>query len=208
MNATLEQPKTIPFPPLPTRCIKDFQIPDDAIHADAELSKRMDECAMQLVRLSLLGIAGYGFLIKEIAVGSTSGLEACQKSAIFIIGGAACLVLSLGLAFWARELQVRCSGLQIAILRTFGKLENGGWSEDQVGTLKASLKSYRAEQRNKLDWNRRSMRMAHMLLAIGAASAVVCFFVVLRELKPESKSERAAISVSQQVGTAGKSGVH
>src|ERR1700693_1348845 len=103
---------TIPsdFPPLPTRSVKDFQIPDNAIHPDAELAKRTDDCAMELVRLSLLGIAGYGFLLREMAVGSTSGLRACQEYGVCLLAGAGLLAITAWSALWARELLVRCSG--------------------------------------------------------------------------------------------------
>jgi hypothetical protein len=206
MSATSDHPKAFQFPPVPARCVKDFEIPNEAIHADAELSKRMDECAMQLVRLSLLGIAGYGFLIKEIVAGS-GGAMLTTPGSVLLFTGAACFAVALAFAFWSRELQVRCSGIQIIILRTFGKLENGGWSEGEIDTLERSLVSYREEQKDKLDRNRRCMRAAHLLLVAGAVSAVLCFGVVLMHINPDSKGAKSTPSISKQVGSSGTSAV-
>jgi hypothetical protein len=181
----INEQEILRFPPsaVAARSVSDFKIPDDAIRADADLSRRMDECAMELVRLSLLGIAGYGFLIREIA-GIHGGLAACKNNAALLVSGAACFAVTLCFAFVSRELQVRCSGIQIAILRTFGKLENqtGGWSRGEIEILKSSLTSYRVEQKRKLEWNRHCMRGAHVFLAAGAIIIVICFAVVLRDL--------------------------
>jgi len=182
----MNEQEILRFPPsaVAARSVNDFRIPDEAIRADADVSRRMDECAMELVRLSLLGIAGYGFLIKEIAVGIAGGLAACKNNAALLVSGAACFAITLCFAFVSRELQVRCSGIQIAILRTFGKLENQTdvWSPGEIEILKSSLTSYRAEQRKKLEWNRYSIRAAHVFLAAGAIITVICFAVVLRDL--------------------------
>jgi len=73
---------------------------------------------------------------------------------------------------------------EIAILRTFGKLENQTdvWSRGEIEILKSSLTSYRAEQKMKLEWNRYCTRGAHVFLALGAIITVICFAVILRDL--------------------------
>jgi hypothetical protein len=173
------------FPKLTTatRSIKDFQIPGDAINADAELGKRTDECTMELLRLSLLGIAGYGFLLKEMAIGSPTGLAACQKHPILLLTGAGLLAITAGATLLTREWLVRCSTIQIMILRTFAKIENGGWSKDENNELTDSINSFRAEQRTKLMWTKYSLRIAHWSLTLGAVVTVVSFGVVLLALK-------------------------
>jgi hypothetical protein len=157
----------------------------------------MDECAMELVRLSLLGIAGYGFLLKEMAVGNASGLLACQNNAPLLMTGAACLAITVCLAFVSRELQVRCSGIQIAILRTFSKLENkdDNWSQGEIDLLNASLASYRKEQKTKLEWNRYCMYFAHASLAAGVVITVICFGIILRDLKPDTNAGKQKTSL-------------
>src|SRR3954454_11664778 len=114
------------FPRVPTRSIDDFRIPPDAIDSDSEHAKRAEDSAMELSRLSLLGIAGYGFLLKEMAMANSSGLAACQKYAACLLTGAALLGLATSCALATRELSIRCSAIQIAILRTFVKLKNAG----------------------------------------------------------------------------------
>ena len=78
---------------------------------------------MELSRLALLGIAGYGFLLKEMAMANSSGLVACQRYAVCILTGAGFLGLATSFALATRELSIRCSAIQIAILRTFVKAQ-------------------------------------------------------------------------------------
>lgn len=79
------------FPSRPARSLDDVIIPDDAIKPDNELGRRSDEAAMDLAKWALLGIAGYGFLLKEIAIQHSEGVVAGQRYAVFLItGGLAC----------------------------------------------------------------------------------------------------------------------
>ena len=178
-NVTLSDNIPPGFPRLATRSIRDFCIPDDALKPDSEHAKRADDSAMELSRLSLLGIAGYGFLLKGTAMAGGSGLAACQKYAWCLISGAALLAVATSCALATRELSVRCSTLQIAILRTFTKLENGGWSDSEVSILKLELENYRVDQRNKLKVARQCLRIAHLSLAAGAVLTVVSFGLIL-----------------------------
>ena len=178
MNATTE-PTELEYPPLAARCLKHFEIPDDAIGADTELARRTDECAMELLRLSLLGIAGYGFLLKEMALGNSAGLAACQKYAGCLLAGAGALAITATAALLTREWSVRCSAIQIMILRTYAKLESGGWAPDEENTLRKSLPPYRAEQRKKLTRAKYSCEQPTSVLRLELSSrsyrSVLCF---------------------------------
>jgi hypothetical protein len=179
------------FPRVPTRSIDDFIIPRDAIDSDSEHAKRADESAMELSRLSLLGIADYGFLLKEMAMANSSGLVACQRYAACLVTGAALLGLATSCALWTRELSIRCSAIQIAILRTFVKLKNGGWSDEQTKILREDLHNYRSNQKRKLDIARHCLFVAHVALAAGTIVTVVSFALVLFALKPEPRKQAA-----------------
>jgi hypothetical protein len=183
------------FPRVPTRSIDDFVIPRDAIDADSEHAKRAEESAMELSRLSLLGIAGYGFLLKEMAMANSSGLVACQKYAACLVTGAALLGLATSCALWTRELSIRCSAIQIAILRTFVKLKNGGWPAEQQKILYEDLHNYRSNQKRKLDIARHSLFVAHVALAAGTIVTVISFALVLFALKPEPRRQTTGSDV-------------
>ena len=169
------------FPPrnIATRSLKDFLIPGDAINPDAELGKRTDECTMELLRMSLLGIAGYGFLLKEMALSKPAALAACQRHVGLLLTGAGLLAITAGATLLTREWLVRCSTIQIMILRTFAKLENGRWTEQENCELTESISAFRNEQTKKLTWTKYSLRIAHWCLTVGAIVTVVSFGVVL-----------------------------
>ena len=173
------------FPRLSARSIKDFTIPPDAIDVDSDYAKRAEDSAMELARLSLLGIAGYGFLLKEMAMTSSSGLVACQKYATCILAGAILLGVATSCALYTRELSIRCSAFQINILRTVIKLDNGGWSPEETNTLREDLEDYRSNQKNKLDKARHLLFIAHLALVAGTVFTVLSFGLVLFALKPQ-----------------------
>lgn len=122
---------------------------------------------------------------------NSSGLVACQRYAACLVTGAALLGLATSCALWTRELSIRCSAIQIAILRTFVKLKNGGWSDEQTKILREDLHNYRANQKRKLDIARHCLFVAHVALAAGTIVTVVSFALVLFALKPESRKQAA-----------------
>jgi hypothetical protein len=189
MGADRSSARFCNFPTLSARSIKDFAIPNEVINPDSELAKRAEDSAMELSRLSLLGIAGYGFLLKEMAMTNSSGLEACQKYAACILLGAVLLGIATSCALATRELSIRCSVIQIAILRTVVKLENGGWSTRETATLNDELRDYRSNQKDKLDKARHCLWIAHLALIGGTAFTVISFGLVLFALKPEPKKQ-------------------
>ena len=177
------------FPRLSARSIKDYEIPAAAFDADADHAKRAEDSTIELSRLSLLGIAGYGFLLKEMAMANSAGLVACQKYAGCILAGAGLLGVATAFALWTRELSVRCSALQILILRTVVKLGNGGWSNAETATLNDELHNYRRNQKDKLDKARHCLLVAHLALIAGTIFTVISFGLVLFALRPEPKKQ-------------------
>jgi hypothetical protein len=169
--------------------MKDYAIPADAINADSEHAQRAADSAMELSRLSLIGIAGYGFLLKEMAMANSSGLLACQKYAACILAGIFFLGVATSCALYTRELTIRCSAIQIDILRTVTKLDNGDWSSANEKLLREDLETYRANQRHKLDRARHLLLSAHLALVAGTIFTVLSFGLVLFALKPEPRKQ-------------------
>jgi hypothetical protein len=167
------------FPSLPARSLEDISVPEDATRIDNDLAMRSDAAAMDLAKWALLGIAGYGFLLKEMALPSSGGLLACQRYAYFLIAGCSLFAGSAALALFSKERLVRCSVYQMYILRSLKKLGNGGWSENETALLTQDLASYRAAQKKNILLASSCLRLAHGFLAFGAIATVVCFGLVL-----------------------------
>jgi len=171
------------FPSVPARSLEDISVPEDVSRIDNDLAKRSDEAAMDLAKWALLGIAGYGFLLKEMAVPSSGGLFACQRYAAVLILGAAFFAAAAAFALGSKERLIRCAVYQMYILRSLKKLENGGWSEQQTAALHADLAAYRTGQKKNIVLASRWLRLAHGCLAAGAIVTVVCFGLVLFSMK-------------------------
>jgi hypothetical protein len=171
------------LPSRAARSLNDVTIPDDALKPDLELGKRADDTAMELARWALLGIAGYGFLLKEMAVPNSAGLLACQRYALFLLGGASLLALAAACAIITKEATIRNFSLQLVIFRTLKKLENGGWSEPDKRDLEKDLDDFRSMQRRYVGISEWSLRFAHVSLAVGAIVTVICFGLVLYSMK-------------------------
>jgi hypothetical protein len=163
-------------------CIKEV-----AYQADFAQSERANDAAMELSRLALLGVAGYGFLLKEVAMANGHALNAVQQYGALIIAGATLLGLAACFALYTRELSVQCTAYQLSILRTFTKLENGGWSQSDTVSLQADLSTFRDQQRSRLRIARLTLRAAHWLLISGTLLTVLNFAVVLLAARPEVK---------------------
>lgn len=171
------------FPSLPARSLDDMSVPEDATRIDNELAKRSDEAAMDLAKWALLGIAGYGFLLKEMALPHSAGLLACQRYVSLLVVGAGLLAAAAAFALGSKERLIRCAVYQMYILRCMKKLGNGGWSETETAHLRKDLKNYRAVQRKNIVIASFCLRLAHGLLAAGAIVTVLCFGLVLFSMR-------------------------
>lgn len=186
---------TIGFPSLPARSLEDLSIPFDAMNLDNELAKRSDEAAIDLAKWALLGIGGYGFLLKEMVLPNSAGLLACQRYAGFFITGASLLAAAAAFALGSKERLIRCAVLQMYILRSLKKLGNGGWSEQEAAVLKKDLASYRTVQKKNITIASLWLRLAHGCLAAGAVVTVICFGLVVFSVKaPNAPSSVKAVA--------------
>jgi hypothetical protein len=178
-----KQGSSVDFPTLPARSLEDISIPEDAMRLDNELAKRTDDSAMDLAKWALLGIAGYGFLLKEMALPNGAALLTCQRFAWVLITGPILLAAAAASALWGKERLIKCSVYQMYILRSLKKLGNGGWSEEQTAILKKDLANYRTEQKKNISLASGCLKYAHVLLAGGAIMTVICFALVLFSMK-------------------------
>lgn len=84
---------------IPARILADIQFGDDSFKAGFELTDKYQAFSAELLRLALLGIAGYGFLLSQIAVkdATPTGFFGPLLSHAPLLGvGLSCLGLAAG----------------------------------------------------------------------------------------------------------------
>lgn len=185
--------------------LSDIELPEASYKADFELGKRYGDFAKEMVRFALLGIAGYGFLIKVIL--TPVGLRDLSVATLLLMTfGIACLVTSVGLGLYSGELNKTCLGMQITILRLLQRQESKHWTDpdessvQQVEEWKQSntkdLERLRQTQRKNLRRTRWAVRGTVWTLVAGILLTAIAFVVCSIhgrgvELKRDSQASTA-----------------
>ena len=150
----------------PGRFISDLEVPDTIWKADFDIVDRYQSFANELMRVALLGIAAYGFLIKEVCLSENSNYSV-EKMFTSLAGFGLCsLTISLIFALIHRFFSTSCLFYQILIIRSLKRLENQHWSDADKDLERDFLKYVREAQRNK-------SRASHSILI-----ATVVFFAI------------------------------
>lgn len=154
------------------RKLIDVEIPDSSWKADFDIVERYQSFANEMMRISLLGIAGYGFLIKEICMKDPRFYSLLQvlKSTVGI--GASCLLISLGLSLAHRFFSTNCLYYQVQIMRGLKRLENTHWSDEEKNTESIFIENSRRKQR-------RISNTSHIILVIASVAFVFGFLCVI-----------------------------
>ncbi len=141
-----------------------------AYKVDLALQDRYTAYSAEILRLALLGIAGYGFLLKDIVFAehaATKLLGRAHEAWFLLIGGAICLGCSAALALHHRVCATDC----VACVAAFIRKTACGRSEDAVGDKRAL--------RQNLKRAAFLLRASAVLLALGAGGVVATFCYVL-----------------------------
>lgn len=185
--------------------LSDIELAEATYKADFELGKRYGDFVKEMVRFSLLGIAGYGFLIKVIL--TPVGLRDLSVATLILMAsGIAFLGASAGLGLYSGELNKTCLRMQITILRLLQRQESKHWTDpdqssmQQVEEWKQSnqrdLERIRGTQRVNLLRTRWAIRATVWTLFAGilltAIAFVVCSIHVRGiEVKKDSQTAKA-----------------
>ncbi len=145
-----------------------FPVAENAYKVDLELQDRYTAYSSEILRLDLLGIAGYGFLLKDIVLANPSAFsQRVHDMWAFLILGIVSLGVSAILALQHRVSATDCVSSIAAFIR---KSESGrkAEAEDDRDALRATLKK-----------SAFLLRASVILLAIGAGCVVLTFCYVL-----------------------------
>lgn len=137
---------------------------------DLELQDRYTAYSAEILRIALLGIAGYGFLVKDLIYAEHAPgrfLQRAHEVWYLQIGGAICLGVSAALALQHRVYATDCVACVVAHIRkmTCGRAEE---AELERTALRSNLK--RAAF---------LLRVSALLVALGAGAVVATFCYVL-----------------------------
>jgi hypothetical protein len=144
-----------------------FPIDEKSYKVDLELQDRYTAYSSEILRLALLGIAGYGFLLKDIVLANQTTLgPRIHTIWPLLIIGAISLGLSAILALQHRVCATDCVSSIAAFIR---KSASGRESEAEIDRDKLRTTLKRAAF---------LLRTSAILLAIGAGSIVITFCYV------------------------------
>ena len=160
--------------PVPAQAIADLELDERVYAPDFEITARYQSFSKELVRISLLGLGVYGFLIKTAADEPGSEhmfLRALRNhpvvAAVGIIAFATCAACGLIHGFLA----TRCLGYQLVISRYLTRLEGSRWTEAAKVSFRDVIKERQIDQEAILRLGN-SFLLAATIALIGGAGMV------------------------------------
>jgi hypothetical protein len=154
------------------KLLSDVEIPDSSWKPDFDLADRYQTFANELMRIALLGIAGYGFLIKEVYMKDPKFYPMLGITRDYLWLGSIALGISLCLVLTHRFLSTACLYYQVLIMRSLKRLDNTHWSVEE----KEAERSFLTDARNI---QRKNSRTSHFVLVSAAVFFAVGFLFVI-----------------------------
>ena len=167
---------------IPARTLADIQLGDESFKADFEITDKYQAFSAELLRLSLLGIAGYGFLLSHVAMkdaGPSEFFNALSNLASVLGVGVSCLGLAAGTALAHRFFSTDCLSHQIAILRLLKRTESSNWTEEEKAEDRKRLERERSDQLKDLKRCKYLLIASGLLLLVGAIAVAFTFAATL-----------------------------
>lgn len=168
--------------PYPAKTIADLELEDKVYRADFEITSKFQAFSQELVRISLLGLGVYGFLIK-LATDEPGPqqrfLHAMQGHNILVGCGVSAFAICAACALMHGFMATRCLGHQLVISRYFGRLEGDRWDEPQKECFRTEIRRQQSEQRVVLIRGNRLLLAATFALIFGAGATALCSSLVL-----------------------------
>jgi hypothetical protein len=168
--------------PYPARTIADLELEDKVYRPDFEITGKFQAFSQELVRISLLGLGVYGFLIKlatDEPAPQQRFLHAMQGHKILAGCGVAAFAICAACALTHGFMATRCLGHQLVISRYFGRLEGDRWDELHKDSFRVEIQRQQREQRTVLMRGNRLLLVATLALIFGAGLTALCSGLVL-----------------------------
>jgi hypothetical protein len=158
----------------PARQLSDMYVPDTVWKQDFDIADRYQAFANEILRISLLGIAGHVFLIKEVLTSEHSSCHLLLRENKPLIGAAAVsLVFSAALALAHRFFSTACLYHQVLIVRSLKRIGNTNWTEAEKSTEREFLDCVRKQQRGDHKVSRLLLISSAILFASGFACVIL-----------------------------------
>ena len=145
-------------------------VDEKVYRVDLELQDRYTAYSAEILRLALLGIAGYGFLLKDLVYAEHAPATMVQRAHevwYLLIGGVLCLGISAVFALQHRVYATDCVACVTAFVR-----KNACGRAEEADADRAAL-------RRNLKRAAVFLRLSALLLALGAGWVVAAFCYVL-----------------------------
>ena len=155
----------------------DYEVPESFYKVDLELLSKYQTYSAELLRLSLLLLAGYGFLLKEFARPDTKFLArlTCHRWLLFV--GLVAVGLSAAAAIAHRYFSTDGFANQVSYYRFSRRLAESS-ETDRAKVEARALGDYATMLR--LYWRSKwLLRLSATSLAVAAAATVIAFLVTL-----------------------------
>ena len=177
-------PRIIPnlTPKLAARSLKDISLGEDAYKPDFEMSDKYEAFSAELLRLALLCVTGFGFLISTICFkdGSpTTFYNSLVESRWMLVIGVIALTISAGAALGHRFLSSSCLGYQVQILRHLKRNETENWTLEEQDCNHQELEKIRSLQRTVINRSAWCIFLSCAFLFVGVVAAAYCFAATL-----------------------------
>ena len=170
-----------PLSRYPAKSIADLQLDDKIYSADLAISDRFQALSKELVRISVLGLGVYGFLIKEVHAGSI-----LPTHPYIVISGLASFAVCASGALLHSFFSNQCLGYQLVISRYFGRLEGDRWDDGMKEKFREEIKLQQRSQRSMLIVGNYCLLVATVALIFGAVLVAICACIAIWQMPPHT----------------------
>jgi hypothetical protein len=173
--------------PYPARSIADLELDEKVYKADFEITNKFQSFSKELVRISLLGLGVYGFLIKLGGeLGPQRLIQVTETQKVVALFGAVAFAICAGCALMHGFMSSQCLGHQLVISRYFGRLEGNRWDEHHKELFREEIRRQQAEQKNVLIRGNRLLLLATISLIVGTLLVALCVGLALFVAPPQA----------------------
>lgn len=187
----------------PAQC-SDLSLAEDEYRPDFDTTDRYQGFSAELLRLALLSIAGYGFLLTNVVFAGQGAprlaLLSGRSLGVMYVGIGA-LGFAAGAALLHRFYSTDCLSHQVTLLRLLKRRGAGEWPADVGPELNARFAKELRSQEKNLFASRNFLVASSVALWLGAAALALSLGMALK--KAGKQAEAQAIEASAKAPNAG-----